>query len=104
MNEAKKKETPSSSCVVVRPHVNQIEASVFLQHRNILEYCRLHGIVTVAYSPLGRGILHVTSNDTVQYIATKYKIDAGKVAIKYLFQKGYGCVDFGRQSPSSEQP
>jgi len=93
MNEAKKKETPSS-CVAVRPHLNQIEASVFLQHRDILEYCRLSGIVAAAYSPLGRGILHVTSNDTVRSIATKYETDVGKVAIKYLFQKGYGCVVF----------
>ena len=98
MNEAIKKENNNSS-VVIRPHVNQIEASVFLQHRDILDYCRHSNIVVAAYSPLGRGVLRVTSNETVRRIATKYDIDAGKVAIKYLYQKGYGCVVFWTTKP-----
>ena len=99
MNEAAKKKeeeinTNTNGVVAVRPHVNQIEASVFIQHRGILDYCRVNGIVPTAYSPLGRGVNLVTTNETVQSIATKYGKDAGQVAMKYLFQKGYGCVAF----------
>ncbi|VEU41393.1 unnamed protein product [Pseudo-nitzschia multistriata] len=104
MNEAAKakdKETNNTKngSVAVRPHVNQIEASVFLQHSKILDYCLAHGIVAAAYSPLGRGVTHVATNTVVQDIAGKHGKDAGQVAIKYLLQKGYGCVVFWSTNP-----
>lgn len=79
---------------LVKPHVNQIEASVFLQHKGILKYCRENDIVPMAYSPLGRGCTHVTKDETVLKLAAKYKKDAGQVAMKYLLQKGYKSVVF----------
>mmetsp|Transcript_2386 Transcript_2386/g.5166 ORF Transcript_2386/g.5166 Transcript_2386/m.5166 type:complete len:380 (-) Transcript_2386:33-1172(-) len=86
--------------VAVRPHVNQIEASVFQQHPSILDYCRAHGIVAAAYSPLGRGVTNVATNTVVRGIATKHGgIDVGHVAMKYLLQKGYGCVVFWSTKP-----
>ena len=97
MNEASKTQESTNvrgSSVAVRPHVNQIEASVFLQYQGIREYCLAHGIVTAAFSPLGRGVMHVAENETVHSIATKHGKDAGQVAMKYLLQKGYGCVVF----------
>ena len=102
MNEAMKRKRKNindtnntKGAVAVRPHVNQIEASVFLQHRNILNYCQSQGIVTAAYSPLGRGVTQVTTNEIVQRIAAKYPgKDSGQIAMKYLLQKGYGCVVF----------
>ena len=98
MNEAAKKkkaeESDTSPAAAVRPHVNQIEASVFLQHKGILDYCLDHGIVAAAYSPHGRGVTHVTDEDTVKKIAAKHQKDAGQVAMRYLLQKGYGCVVF----------
>ncbi len=86
LNEAKKGEK------AIRPHVNQIEASVFVQHTGILEYCLKKGIVCQAYSPLGRGVMQVTTNDVVTKIASRHDKDAGQVAMKYLLQKGYGSV------------
>jgi diketogulonate reductase-like aldo/keto reductase len=80
--------------LAIQPHVNQIEASVFLQHRGILEYCLKKGIVPMAYSPLGRGVTHVASDKTVRAIAAKHGKDVGQVAMKYLLQKGYGGVVF----------
>lgn len=96
MNETAKKQGKNTNAtkVAVKPHVNQIEASVFLQHTGIIDYCRAHGIVAAAYSPLGRGVTHVTANETVKKIATKHGKDTGQVAMKYLLQKGYGCVVF----------
>jgi len=37
------------------PHVNQIELTPFLQRRDTRAFCRKHGIVVEAYSPLTRG-------------------------------------------------
>ena len=37
------------------PVVNQVELHVFLQQPELLEYCREHGIVVEAYSPLAHG-------------------------------------------------
>ena len=76
------------------PMVNQIEASVFLQQTEIAQYCQQRNISLVAYSPLGRGVNHVTPNPLVQKIATKHGKDAGQVALRYCLQKGYAAVIF----------
>ena len=39
-----------------RPAVNQIEASPFLQQRDVRTFCAANGIVVQAYSPLTRGL------------------------------------------------
>jgi diketogulonate reductase-like aldo/keto reductase len=39
----------------VKPHVDQIELTPFLQRRDTVATCREHGIVVEAYSPLTRG-------------------------------------------------
>ena len=96
-NEASKtkiKEGSRGGAPAVKPHVNQIEASVFIQHKSILDYCMKNGIAAMAYSPCGRGVMHVAEDEMVQNIAAKYGKDAGQVAMKYLFQKGYGSVVF----------
>ena len=98
LNEAAAAAT-KRSVPVVRPHVNQIEASVFVQHTGILEYCLQHQIVAMAYSPLGRGVMQVTTNTAVQKLATQYGKDTGQVALKYLLQKGYGSVVFWTKNP-----
>ena len=92
MNQASKKEKASTPAV--KPHVNQIEASVFIQHKGILDYCLKNGIAPMAYSPLGRGFTHVTKDETVLKLAAKYNKDTGQVAMKYLLQKGYKSVVF----------
>jgi len=95
INEGTKRaQATKNKRLAIQPHVNQMEASVFIQHKGILEYCLKNGIVPMAYSPLGRGVTHVTSDQTVQTIAAKHGKDVGQVAMKYLLQKGYGSVVF----------
>lgn len=54
----------------VTPSVNQIEISPYLQHRDIVQYCREHGIAIEGYSPLTKGIK--LDDPVLQKIADKY--------------------------------
>jgi diketogulonate reductase-like aldo/keto reductase len=74
------------------PMVNQIEASVYLQWDNIVDYCRTHKIVVEAFSPLGHGAANVISDENVLIIAKKHDKDAGQIAMRYLVQKGYALT------------
>lgn len=76
----------------ITPHVNQIEASVYLQYDKIVKYCREHNIVVQAYSPLGRGVTNALNDPVVLEIATKHGRDAGQVSMRYLVQKGYSLT------------
>ena len=40
----------------VPPVVNQIEVSPFLQQREVRAFCRAHGVIVEAYSPLTKGV------------------------------------------------
>lgn len=72
------------------PMVNQFEASVSLQYRELLDYCHHHNIVPQAYSPMGRGILELPA--AVGELATKYNKDVGQICFRYLYQLGYAIV------------
>ena len=50
--------------------VNQIEISPYLQHQDIVEYCREHGIAVEGYSPLTKGTK--LDDPVLRKIANKY--------------------------------
>ena len=81
----------------VRPMVNQIEASLYLQWEDIVKYCRANGIVVQAYSPLGRNARELCDDPVVASVAAKHKKNPGQIALWYLLQKGY-AVTFMSQS------
>ena len=74
----------------ILPMVNQIEASVEVQHVEIRNYCRRHGIVPQAYSVL-RG-LGSTPPPILAELGKKYNKDMGQIAYRYLIQHGYAIV------------
>ncbi|CDO70195.1 hypothetical protein BN946_scf184905.g7 [Trametes cinnabarina] len=65
------------------PAVNQIELHPFCQQRPIVEYCRKHGIVVQAYSPLIQGKL---DEPLFKELAAKYQKDVGQIAIRWSLQ------------------
>lgn len=73
----------------IQPMVNQIEASPYLQHTNIVKYCQKHSIVVQAYSPLGSGLMDVKDDKLLLELAAKYQKDVGQLVFRYLIQKGY---------------
>ncbi|KAK9906723.1 hypothetical protein WJX75_006857 [Coccomyxa subellipsoidea] len=58
----------------VKPAVNQIELTPFLQRRKLVDYCRSEGIALEAYSPLGKGSREILDNRTVTKIAQKHAV------------------------------
>lgn len=76
----------------VRPMVNQIEASIYLQYNDIVEYCQARNVVVQAYSPLGRGLKDISKDPVVMAIAGKHRKNYGQIAMRYLVQLGYAVT------------
>jgi diketogulonate reductase-like aldo/keto reductase len=72
-----------SSSVV--PAVNQIQFNPFVygRQRELLEFCKLHGIIFEAYSPLARGRL---KDPLLSDVGEKYGKTASQVAIRWALQ------------------
>ncbi|KAL4817136.1 NADP-dependent oxidoreductase domain-containing protein [Aspergillus spinulosporus] len=69
------------------PHVNQIELHPWCQQRVIEKYCKKHGIIVEAYSPIVRN--YKANDPTLVEIAKKYKKSTQQVLIRYALQKGW---------------
>jgi len=76
----------------IRPMVNQIEASPYLQWFNIIKYCQDNNIALQAYSPLGSGLMDVKNDALLLELSAKYQKDVGQVVFRYLIQKGYAVA------------
>lgn len=70
------------------PAVNQIELHPWCQQRDIVEYCREHGIVIQAYCPLVRADEKRLKDPTVTKIAEKHNKAATQVLLRWSLQKG----------------
>jgi len=71
----------------VMPMVNQIRLCPGDVHQETVEFCRKHGILLTAYSPLGLGrIMDVTA---VQEIAQRHLKSAAQIALRWSLQKGF---------------
>ncbi len=68
------------------PSVNQIEASPFLQQREVRALCERHGIAVEAYSPLTKGAK--LSHPVVQRVATESGATAAQVLLRWGLQRG----------------
>ncbi|KAI8992864.1 Aldo/keto reductase [Trametes punicea] len=68
------------------PSVNQIELHPFCQQKPIVTYCREHGVVIQAYSPLIRGKV---DHPVFAQLATKYGKDAAQILLRWSLQRGF---------------
>lgn len=76
----------------IKPVVNQIEFSAYLQNQSpgIVDYCQKNDILVAAYSPLSplfqnkRGKLH----EFIDEVASKYEKTPGQVLLRWVLQKG----------------
>ena len=70
----------------VVPAVNQVELHPYLTQEPLRAFHREHGIVTEAWSPLGRGQL--ISDRTVAGLAEKYGVTPAQVVLRWHLQQG----------------
>lgn len=70
----------------VKPMVNQIEFHPGLMQTEVVEFCRSHGMLIEAYSPLGTG--RMLTNETLMGIAAKYNKSVAHVCIRWVLQNG----------------
>lgn len=68
----------------VVPAVNQVEFSPFLYQRQLLEFCRAHGIQVEAYCPLTRG--KKFRDPTLGAIARKHAKTPAQVLLRWALQ------------------
>ena len=78
------------------PSVNQIELSPFLQQKEVVDYCREHGIQLEAYSPLTRG--RRLDDPAIVRIAVKHGKTPAQVLIRWSLQHGFIVI------PKSSRP
>jgi diketogulonate reductase-like aldo/keto reductase len=71
----------------VKPHVNQIELTPYLQRRETRALCAEHGIVVEAYSPLTRG--QRLDDPVIGAIAKAVKLTPAQVILRWGIQHGH---------------
>ncbi|GKV68894.1 oxidoreductase [Sporosarcina sp. NCCP-2716] len=72
----------------VTPATNQIERHPYFNNNELVAYNKSQGILTEAWSPLGREINDVLTNDTIVSIAEKYDKEPAQIIIRWNQQNG----------------
>ena len=80
----------------ILPMVNQVEYNPFYQQWEIRDYCRAHGILLEAYSPMAQGTL--ARSTLLSALAEKYGKNANQIAARFLYQEGIAII------PRSSRP
>lgn len=65
------------------PAVNQIELHPTWQQREVVEYCKAHGIAVEAYSPMARGADLNAGNGTIERIAAAHGVTPAQVILRW---------------------
>ena len=68
------------------PVINQIEFHPGFMQEETVKYCREHGILVEAWSPLGTG--RMINNETLMAIAAKYGVSVAQLCIRWCLQNG----------------
>nr|WP_307991826.1 aldo/keto reductase [uncultured Niameybacter sp.] len=70
----------------IKPMVNQIEYHPGFTQKASVTFCKEHGILVEAWSPLGTG--NVLNNETLIEIASKYNKSVAQLCIRWVLQHG----------------
>lgn len=74
----------------VKPAINQIELHPYLQHGDLIEYHRSHGIKIAAYGPI-TPIVRAKGgpvDSIVAQLAEKYSISESNILLRWAIQRG----------------
>lgn len=82
----------------IQPMINQVEIHPFLPNTELIEYCKSHNIIPVAYSPLGSQDQvpgtgeKVSTNKDLNAIAEKNGWTLAQVLIAWGLKRGYSVL------------
>lgn len=74
------------------PVVNQIEYHPQLPQQKLVEFCKEHQIVVVAYSPVGGTGAPILKLPYILQLAEKYKVSSNEIANAYHILNGRGTL------------
>jgi diketogulonate reductase-like aldo/keto reductase len=83
-NYEKKHLDPLWETATIKPMVNQLEFHPGYMQPEIVSYCKEHGVLVEAWSPLGTG--RVLGNETLCAIAQKYGVSTAQLCIRWCLQ------------------
>ncbi len=73
----------------IKPAVVQVESHPYLPEWELLEFCRQHGIVVLAFAPLGHGMRpRVLDEPVITGIARRVRKTPAQVALAWSVQRG----------------
>ena len=72
------------------PAINQIEYHPYLQHGDLIEFHKKHGIATAAYAPLTAVVRAKPGplDGTYEQLAQKYGVTPGEIALRWVIDQG----------------
>lgn len=71
----------------VKPMVNQIEISPYIQQQDLVAYCQQYNIHPVAWAPFGSGQTGVLQDPLIVALAGKYKKNVGQIILRWMIQQ-----------------
>jgi diketogulonate reductase-like aldo/keto reductase len=74
----------------IKPYVNQIEITPFLQRKQLIKFCFDNEIIVVSHSSLTKGIK--LNNSIILDIAKKYKTSASTILLNWCCIKGLKII------------
>jgi diketogulonate reductase-like aldo/keto reductase len=83
----------------IKPAVVQVESHPFLPEWELLDFCRQHGIVLLAFAPLGHGLEpRVTDDPVITAIARRTQMTPAQVALAWAVQRGTAVLTTSTKS------
>ena len=79
-----------NECDIV-PAINQIEVTPMLTQKPLIEFCKNHGILTMAYTPFARMHEKLFNNSALIELANKYNKKPTQIILRWNIQQGR-CV------------
>lgn len=76
---------PLLSTAKVKPMVNQLEIHPGYSQEAATNYCKSHGMLVQAWSPIGR--TRVLQDALILELAAKYKVSPAQICLRYILQK-----------------
>lgn len=73
----------------IKPAVVQVESHPYLPEWELLDFCRQHGIVLLAFAPLGHGLEpKITEDPVITAVARRVRKTPAQVALAWAVQRG----------------